>query len=267
MASVKQIICLVLSVISVILSFYSVGKLAVFLATPAKKIFQNYFIDNIVDQKTKVKSTFALLFFDLILVILFILQHSLMKGKAVKQLYTRLNWENSERSIYNIATGLTLLLLVNNWKPISSLTVWSFDVEDYSILWYGLIGIHIFLWFNIYGGSLLMDLPELLGIKQTYYDIVGLAHPLKYKHPKLCQLLDEIRHPSFICITIILWLTNMMRYVIDRIILKLKFILCVFIISVWIDFVWPLFGLYTCWLLGTLVDAQLIIKGNSWKLK
>lgn len=255
MVSIKQIICLVLATISVILSFYSVGKFAVFLSPPAKKNFQNYIFDNIVDHKTQVKSTLALLFFDLILIILFILQHSIMKVKAVKKLYTLLNLEIAERSVYNITTAFTLLLLINNWKPIASFTIWSFDVKEHSILWYGLIGIHLFLWLVIYGASLLMDLPELLGIKQTYYDIVGLAPPLTYKFPKLRQLYDEIRHPSFIGITIILWLTNIMRYIIGRIILELECIFNVFIFSVWIDFVWPSYVLHTCLLLGVLLHT------------
>jgi hypothetical protein len=43
-----------------------------------------------------------------------------------------------------------------------------------------------------------MDLAELLGIKQVYYEINDLAPPLSYKSVPLKRLFSHVRHPSFI---------------------------------------------------------------------
>lgn len=56
-----------------------------------------------------------------------------------------------------------------------------------------------------------MDLPEILGIKQIYYDIQGLNEPYLYKARSLNRLLSNIRHPSFVGFSLIFWITNLMR--------------------------------------------------------
>lgn len=56
-----------------------------------------------------------------------------------------------------------------------------------------------------------MDLPEILGIKQIYYDIQGLGEPFLYKARSLSRLLSNIRHPSYVGFSLIFWITNLMR--------------------------------------------------------
>lgn len=70
---------------------------------------------------------------------------------------------------------------------------------------------HSVLWMIIAFGSLLMDLPEIFGVKQIYYDVQGLNEPFSYKARSLGRLLSNIRHPSYVGFSLIFWITNLMR--------------------------------------------------------
>lgn len=62
-----------------------------------------------------------------------------------------------------------------------------------------------------------MDLGELLGIKQTYYDLHNYLEPIAYKSLELRNLYTHVRHPSFVGFTLILFATNVMS--LDRLLL------------------------------------------------
>lgn len=64
-----------------------------------------------------------------------------------------------------------------------------------------------------------MDLSEMMGVKQVVYDANQLEAPLNYKSPELRRLYQRIRHPSFIGISIILWIPNIMS--LDRFMLAI----------------------------------------------
>jgi hypothetical protein len=100
---------------------------------------------------------------------------------------------------------------VTNWTVVGKWTVWSFNSPAYSTSWWILVIAHSMLWLIIAIGSLLMDLPELLGVKQIYYDIQGLNEPLFFKARSLNRLLSSIRHPSYVGFSLIFWITNLMR--------------------------------------------------------
>jgi len=67
--------------------------------------------------------------------------------------------------------------------------------------------------------SLVMDLPELLGIKQAYYDLKAYGPPINYKSGELRNLYAHVRHPSFVGLTVILFATNVMS--VDRFVMAL----------------------------------------------
>lgn len=62
-----------------------------------------------------------------------------------------------------------------------------------------------------------MDPVELLGVKQTYYDLHNYSEPLAYKSLELRNLYSHVRHPSFVGFTLILFVTNVMS--LDRLLL------------------------------------------------
>ncbi|KAH8271156.1 hypothetical protein KR018_000164, partial [Drosophila ironensis] len=81
---------------------------------------------------------------------------------------------------------------------------------------------HALCWIVIFGGSLVMDLAELLGVKQAYYDLRAYEEPVKYKSSELRNLYAHVRHPSFVGLSLILLATNVMSA--DRLILALLLI-------------------------------------------
>ena len=101
--------------------------------------------------------------------------------------------------------------LVQSWTFVEKWTLWSFSAPDFSPIWWILTVTHTILWSIIAFGSLLMDLPEIFGIKQIYYDIQGLSEPFLYKARNLSRLLSSIRHPSYVGFSLIFWITNLMR--------------------------------------------------------
>uniref|UniRef100_A0A182WL82 Nuclear envelope membrane protein n=1 Tax=Anopheles minimus TaxID=112268 RepID=A0A182WL82_9DIPT len=217
MISFKQLVCFVLSLLSFMSVFYSVGKLGIFLATPSRtQPTTQAFPTN----RAEIRATLFPLFFNTIWVVLFVLQHTSMRTEMVKRVWKAIGLELAERSLYNIASSYCLLLLLKNWKSSpTQYRLWFFDVEDNKTLWWLMVGSHVLCWIVVYGGSLMVDLPELIGLKHVYYDINDLAPPMSYKSRDLQDYYQRYRHPSFVALTTVLWFTNGMT--IDRLLLAI----------------------------------------------
>ncbi|XP_052897376.1 nurim homolog [Anopheles moucheti] len=217
MLSFKQLVSSVLSLLAFISVFYSVGKLGIFLATPSRTQPSTQAFPT---SRSEVRAALFPLFFNTIWVVLFVLQHSAMRAEVVKRVWKAIGLELAERSLYNIASSYCLLLLLKNWKSSpTQYRLWFFDVEENVTLWWLTVGTHVLCWIVVYGGSLMVDLPELLGYKQVYYDINDLAPLMSYKSRELQDYYKRYRHPSFVALSIVLWFTNSMT--IDRLMLAM----------------------------------------------
>lgn len=86
-------------------------------------------------------------------------------------------------------------------------------MEKSSSIYWAFVISHTFAWSVICGGCVLYDLPELLGLSQVYNDISNCLPPLTYKSIDLRRLIGRVRHPSFLALTVILWVVNLMRYI------------------------------------------------------
>lgn len=117
--------------------------------------------------------------------------------------------------------------MAENWKIVEKWTLWNIACPNYSVTWWIFVLFHSLLWAIIIGGSLLMDLPEILGIKQVYYEILDLSPPHSYKSPSLNRLLSNIRHPSYTGFSLIFWSANLMT--LDRLLLSILLTLYMFI--------------------------------------
>lgn len=187
-----------------------------------------------MDNLSRLEIALLPLTIDMILIVLFILQHSLMRARVLKAFWTKIGLATAERSLYNLATAGTLIVsvdhskyiyvktiklythitqfLLKHWRTIPSFILWQIDVEQRPTLWWTFVLMHAFAWTIVYGGSILMDLPELIGVKQVYYDINKLLEPIAYKSAELRKLYGHVRHPSFVGLSVVLWCTNLMRY-------------------------------------------------------
>jgi hypothetical protein len=202
----KQVFCAIFALLSLSITLYSIVKFVLFVSTPSgsKKI------DRVIKTSEWKHSVRALLY-NTIWLVLFVLHHSFGKHESVKKFWEKIGFKTIERAAYNAISSLILLQMVERWTTTSKWTLWSFTIKDYSPVWYIYFLLHTCFWLIIFGGSLLMDVPEILGIKQVYYDVKGLSSPSHYKAIQHNRLLASIRHPSYIGFSLLFWITNFMR--------------------------------------------------------
>lgn len=225
---IRNLLNIALASFAFISTFYAIAKLMLFLSRPIELSTLASFVENeLLDSELRRKKIFFTLSLDLILIVLFIFQHSLMKANVIKTFWRKIGMEVAERSIYNIATSWCLLLLVEKWQREASFVLWNVNVANSPVLWWTFTIIHTIAWAVIYGGSLLMDFCELIGMKQVYYSLTQLNAPMSYKSPELRRILSQVRHPSFTAISTILWATNCMS--LDRLALAVMWTLYMYL--------------------------------------
>lgn len=112
MAALRQLITVPLAFISFGYTFYAVGKLMLFLSIPQKIHIASVWVINLLDNRSKIEFALLPITIDTILIICFILQHSLCKTNIVKSIWSLIGLETAERSIYNFITSFTLLVCV-----------------------------------------------------------------------------------------------------------------------------------------------------------
>ncbi|XP_070841291.1 nurim [Chaetodon trifascialis] len=147
------------------------------------------------------------LFVDVGLLALFTTQHSLLAWSPVKQAIQSV-LGSLNRTAYCFTTALALQILMRYWQPVTDAPcLWSVRHAPWSI-WFPLLcfSLHFLCWAIIFSILLIFDYPELLGIKQVYYECLGLGDPLSHKSPRAQRLLSHLRHPVCLELVVVLWL-------------------------------------------------------------
>ncbi|TMS17904.1 Nurim [Larimichthys crocea] len=83
------------------------------------------------------------------------------------------------------------------WQPVTDAPcLWSVRNAPWSI-WFPLLcfSLHFLCWTIICSILLIFDYPELMGVKQVYYECLGLGDPLSHKSPCAQRFLSHFRHP------------------------------------------------------------------------
>jgi len=157
----------------------------------------NFFSFHSVDSKTTENGhDFGNLLWDVMLLCVFIVQHSAMKRLHLTERLQNTGLAYLERSLYVGSTNICLLFLINFWSTSSSL-LWQLDNDTRLFSW-----VHCLSWGLIYCSALLLDLPELLGLKQIA-EHSQLSQVVE-SDASLSRLYSHMRHPSFSAIAIIL---------------------------------------------------------------
>jgi protein-S-isoprenylcysteine O-methyltransferase Ste14 len=149
-------------------------------------------------------STSAALGIDVLLIVVFGLQHSIMARPAFKRVWTQWVAQPIERSTYVWASSFVTLLLVWQWQGVN-IVVW--DVTNpvaRAVLW----AIFAMGWLLVPGVTLLIDHFDLFGTRQVWlflrkaeYTHHPFSTPLFYKH---------VRHPLYVGWAIAFWATPTM---------------------------------------------------------
>ncbi|KAG8191305.1 hypothetical protein JTE90_006057 [Oedothorax gibbosus] len=152
-----------------------------------------------------------------LLVAAFVFQHSLQKRRMVKDFFKSHGWASCERLLYNLGSSISLLALMNFWQAIPDWTIWEIDTPGKPLLRWIFFTTHCVSWLFIYSGCYIMDISELLGVKQVLHSINNEPDPMSRKSEGLQRFYSHMRHPSLSAICAILFLHPIMQ--VDRLLL------------------------------------------------
>ncbi|XP_039546966.1 nurim-like isoform X2 [Pimephales promelas] len=157
---------------------------------------------------------------DVFLLVLFSFQHSVLAWAPVKSVCQRVFGVLS-RTVYCFTTAAALQLLMQFWQPVTGAPcLWSVRSAPWDI-WFPLLCfvIHFLCWAVICSILLIFDYPELMGLKQVYYECLGLGDPLLLKSERAQRLYSHLRHPVCVELLTVLWLLPSLP--LDRLVLAL----------------------------------------------
>ena len=145
------------------------------------------------------------LFINLVLISLFVLQHSVMVRRGFKRWWTKkIVPRPLQRSTYVLISNLLLALLFWQWRPMTAI-VWEVGHPDAQrlleiLFWLGwLIALH---------STFLIDHAALFGLRQVYLYVRDRERAApKFRMPELYQY---VRHPIMMGFLIAFWATPVM---------------------------------------------------------
>ena len=141
---------------------------------------------------------------DLLLLVAFALQHSVMARPSFKVRWTRIIPAAAERSTYVLATGLVLFPLLALWQPMPAI-VWSVEAP---ILRWSLLGVALAGWAYLFAASFAINHFELFGLQQVYQAL--RARPLTQAPFRERWMYRFDRHPIMTGVLIGIWVTPTM---------------------------------------------------------
>jgi protein-S-isoprenylcysteine O-methyltransferase Ste14 len=141
---------------------------------------------------------------DLLLILVFGLQHSVMARPGFKRVWTRLVPGPIERSTYVLISCAVTFLLLWQWQPIN-LVIW--DVQQpvgRGLLW----GLFAAGWLLVPTVSLMINHFDLFGTRQVWLYLRGRPYTsLPFRVPMLYKY---VRHPLYVGWALAFWATPTM---------------------------------------------------------
>lgn len=144
----------------------------------------------------------AALLIDIMLILAFGLQHSVMARQGFKSMWTRIVPEPIERSVYVLSASLILIMLMALWRPIPSPVLWDMETGIVSALLWGLFAVG---WMMVLLSTFLINHFDLFGLAQVYRNWRGkaAAEP-RFRQPLFYKL---VRHPLYLGFLLAFWAT------------------------------------------------------------
>lgn len=158
---------------------------------------------------------------NIILAVIFGLQHSVMARTWLKKWITKIIPQASERSAYVLMSGFGLFVVTLFWQPIDGF-LWKFDS---GYMYYILFALYIFGWSFSVIATFVINHFELFGLQQVYCHLKGkkpaeipFSQKFFYKY---------IRHPIQFGVIIGLFFAPTMSY--SHLLLAILFTIYIFI--------------------------------------
>ncbi len=141
------------------------------------------------------------LLINLILLGVFAIQHSVMARPGFKRWWTQFVPEHIERSTYVLLTGLVLILLYWQWRPMTDV-IWHVENNMGVIFLYSLFGLG---WIILFLSTFMISHTDLFGLRQVYLNLKNKDYStLDFK---IRGLYKFVRHPIMTGIIIAFWAT------------------------------------------------------------
>jgi len=140
---------------------------------------------------------------DLLLLLLFAVQHTVMARPWFKRRWTRLVPASAERATFVLCASLLLALLFWLWRPAGG-TVWHLRGPAAGAL----VGLYALGWVVAVGSTFMINHFDLFGLRQAYLHARGGA----YRPPPFTDraLYRWVRHPLMTGFVIVFWAAPVM---------------------------------------------------------
>src|SRR5215470_1586846 len=135
---------------------------------------------------------------DLLLLLLFAVQHTVMARPWFKRRWTRLVPAPAERTTFVVAASLAMALLFWLWRPVRG-TVWQLSGAAGAAVW----AVYVAGWAVALSATFLVSHADLFGLRPAYLHWRGVA----YQPPAFTErgLFRWIRHPLMAGFLLIFW--------------------------------------------------------------
>jgi protein-S-isoprenylcysteine O-methyltransferase Ste14 len=186
-------------------AFVMLYSLACYTAGLAALLYAIGFVGDFVVPKTinsgPVTDWGTTLAYDLPLLTLFALQHSVMARQGFKRWWTRFVPKAAERATYVLAAAAALGLLYWLWQPQPT-TVWQVTNANAAG---ALTGLYLAGWAIVFISTFLINHFELMGLEQSFANLRGKeVEPPHFRTPLFYKL---VRHPIYTGLLIVFWAT------------------------------------------------------------
>jgi protein-S-isoprenylcysteine O-methyltransferase Ste14 len=140
---------------------------------------------------------------DLLLLLLFAVQHTVMARPWFKRRWTRIVPEPAERATFVLAASLVLALLFWQWRPVRPI-VWNLPGPGAGALW----AAYAVGWAVAISSTFLISHSDLFGLRQAWLH----ARHVRYSPPPFTErgLYRRIRHPLMAGFVVIFWAAPVM---------------------------------------------------------
>ena len=142
---------------------------------------------------------------DVLLFLLFGLQHSVMARGSFKRAWTSVVSPALERSTYVFASSLALIAMMVFWRPIPQPVIWDLQA---SWLVAAMHALYLLGWLIVFTSTFLINHLELFGLQQVAARVFRMeVEPTSFRTPLLYR---HVRHPMYLGFLIAFWATPRM---------------------------------------------------------